>query len=61
MSEDQQVEEILAEANAYGMREKVKEMASVIMMLAEKGAWEQKSKVVYYDFAFRLLTEKLEK
>ena len=43
MSEDQQVEEILTEANAYGMREKVKEMASVIMMLAEKGAWEKKS------------------
>ena len=25
MSEDQQVEEILTEANAYGLREKVKE------------------------------------
>ena len=61
MSEDQQIEEILAEANAYGLREKVKKMAVYIIMIAELGAWEKKSKVAYYDFAFRLLTEKMEK
>ena len=60
MCEQQQIEEILLEANAYGIKEEVKEMASILMTLAEKGAWTTAStKVDYYDFVFRLLTEKV--
>jgi hypothetical protein len=52
MSEEQQIEEILEEANAYGLREEVLEMAEKIIGLYGG----MMDRVSVYNFAYSSLT-----
>ncbi len=54
MSEEQQIEEILLEANAYGLRQEVKELAETRI-----GFWEM-SKVNIYQWAYKKYIEENE-
>ena len=54
MSEQQQIEEILEEANAFGLRKEVKELAETMISEYGGGTW---GRVFVYDFAYKKYIE----
>ena len=54
MSEQEQIEEILLEANAYGLRNEVKELAEDMINMGRKDM----DRVAVYDYAYSKLIKR---